>query len=64
MICGQFWCACVYCGDEVRYTVPADKMARFREVNESGDHAPVCASCDFYRQEDLLADMRDGRVLE
>lgn len=55
-----FSACCTYCEDEVFYTVPDDLMPLFEQIDESCNHRPVCSSCDFYRQEDLLARFRRG----
>lgn len=51
-------CSCSYCDGEVIYTVPLDQHSRYEEIDESGDHRPICHYCDFYRQQDLLRAFR------
>lgn len=53
-----FSACCVYCDETVTYIVTDEQMPSFNEIDESCDHRPVCPSCDFYRQEDLLAAFR------
>lgn len=49
---------CVYCDETVTYIVTDEQMPAFTQIDDSGDHSPVCPSCDFYRQQDLLAAYR------
>lgn len=53
-----FAACCVYCDYTVTYIVTDEEMPAFEDIDQSSDHRPVCSSCDFYRQEDLLSAFR------